>query len=243
MCWKVLTLKLCFVINPACVCVSVSNFVTHQTEIAECVCMCVCRDAMCLCEPVKGERAYSCFDLSRLSRLRLGTTSISPLLVISPFKATSHCVPQPALNFLSFFVLTELFLDMAVVGRVYCYPPLPFSDSSPSYVPSPMHGEKKSRTDWKLFSQNFKEVMKRVPARCPPPRTPLSLQDPDKIPLLTHINQLHCLIWFWLHLNSHPCQTSLLETGLWNEKHVFKKLGRFFFCLYTIWKDYCLFEG
>lgn len=70
--------------------------------------------------------------------------------------------------------------------------------------------------------------MKRVPARCPPPRTPLSLQDPDKIPLLTHINQLHRLIWFWLQLNSRPCQTSLSETGPWNEKHVFKKLGWIF---------------
>jgi len=72
------------------------------------------------------------------------------------------------------------------------------------------------------------QVMKRVPARCPPPCTPLSLQEPDKIPLLTYINQLDCLIWFWLHLNSHPCQTSLSERSPWNEKHVFKKLDHIF---------------
>lgn len=55
--------------------------------------------------------------------------SISPLLVISPFKATSACVPKPAQNFLCFFVLIGLFLagwrlNMSVVGWVHCYPPL-----------------------------------------------------------------------------------------------------------------------
>lgn len=32
------------------------------------------------------------------------------------------------------------------------------------------------------------------------PSSLLSLQDPDKIPLLTHLNQLDPLIWFWLPL-------------------------------------------
>lgn len=57
----------------------------------------------------------------------------------------------------------------------------------------------------------------------PPPSIPLSLQDPDKIPLLTHINQLHCLIWFWLLLTPIHVKPCLLDTGLWNENHVFKK--------------------
>lgn len=52
--------------------------------------------------------------------------SVSLLLMISPFKATSDCVPESALHFLSVFVRIGLALEdcgnlnMAVVGWAYC---------------------------------------------------------------------------------------------------------------------------
>lgn len=192
----------------------------------------------------------------------------------------------PSLFWLDFSWTTQAVwsLGMVVVGWVYCYPPLAFSDGSP---PSLMHDEEESQyktgSDFLRISKTrcyvwgqLKEsvpcrfplaVLVRIEAICmdsilillsepdimilfrvthkpgrwwrecllvaPLPCTPLSLQGPDKIPLLTHINQLHCLIWFWLHLNSCPCQTSLSEEVPWNEKHVFKKL-RWIFC----WVNY-----
>lgn len=84
-------------------------------------------------------------------------------------------------------------------------------------------------------------VMKRLLVKSPSFSAPLQLQDPDKIPVLTHINQLHHLIWLWLHLIPYTCQTSLIATASWNESakmyqhvmmfflaSVFKKTTAFF---------------
>lgn len=273
-----------------------SDFAMYQTYIAQCVCMCACKDAICLSALTSQGWENSLMLWLVLTEPALGMMSIAPFLVISPFKATSACVPKPAQNFLSFFVMTGLFLeDTGCVksehgcGRVGVLLPsisilrqlsilCPFSHAWWNEVRESNH---------KWFSQDFKDTLlclRSAKGECSdtflfsakthrfsylavlfktvvlwiclaegqtlwystewltgqpgdeesasslplPPCTPLSLQDPDKIPLLTHIKQLHCLIWSWLHLNSQPSQIGLSETGPWNEKHVFKKLGWIF---------------
>lgn len=77
---------------------------------------------------------------------------ISPLLVISPYKATPGSVPKPAQNFLSYFVLIGLFLeDTGCVksghgcGRAVGVL-LPFISSVRLSISSPFSsGEKKSQ--------------------------------------------------------------------------------------------------
>lgn len=66
--------------------------------------------------------------------------------------AVSLSLPKiscPSMFWLGFSWKTQTVwsLNLAVVGWMYCYPPLAFSDSSPSCVPSPMPGEKKSQSE------------------------------------------------------------------------------------------------
>lgn len=129
--------------------------------------MILSKHCSCLCWPIRSER--TCFDLFWLSYVTLGLMSISPspLLVISPFKATSGCVAEPAkiscpLFWLSFSWKEKAVwtLKMAVVGWVCCYPSLAFPDSSPYCVPSPMCGKKEvTELDWKWFPEDFKDTL------------------------------------------------------------------------------------
>lgn len=110
MCWKVLTLRLCFVVNPACRCAGVwIHIKTWWVPVR------ACKYAIYLLviTSQKRKNTLSCFDLSWPSHVRLEMMSIAPLLVISPFKATSGSVPKPAKNVLSSFVLIGLCLEDA----------------------------------------------------------------------------------------------------------------------------------
>lgn len=158
MCWKVLTLKLCFVINPVCGYVWMVVKLCHAPNLDGSVGLNAC---------VQGCNVFVCAKQWRVRELTHALTCPDwarsdwewcPHLRYWWFhplrqqQAVSLSLPKlscPSLFLLGFSWKTQAVwsLNMAVVGWVYCYPPLAFSDSSPSYDPSPMHGEKKSQSE------------------------------------------------------------------------------------------------
>lgn len=94
--------------------------------------------------------------------------SFSPLLVISPFKATWRSVLKPSQNFLSFFILIGLFLEDTGCmksehgcGRVGVLLPSISILRRLSILCPFTHAWWKGVTerDWKWFSQHFKDTL------------------------------------------------------------------------------------
>lgn len=146
MCWKVLTLKLYFVINPVCVGAWVVVRLCHAPDCS--LCLCACKDAMCL------------------SMLTSQGCRSSLMLLLVLTKPASVCVPESAQNFLVLLCFDWIFPGPRRLcvksgygcGRVGVLLP---SITILRQLTTFSHARWRGVTvwDWKWFSHDFKDTL------------------------------------------------------------------------------------
>ena len=162
MCWKVSTLRLCFVINP----VRVREWMLVKLYHAPNLCMRVCSVSACANQSAVRELAHAltCPDWAKSDQEWCPSLRYCWFHRLRQHQAVSLSLPKMScpLFWLGFSWKTQAVWspNMAVVGWVCCYPPLAFSDRQLSILCPFSHAWWKGITvgDWKWFSQDFKQA-------------------------------------------------------------------------------------